>query len=856
MDEPYRAVRDNLGRTLSTVEDFGGSPLKNKTTLFDYTPAGMVSLTAAQPSAVDQETEWSYGVSTTGGSSLNSNDIVRSTWHPDPSTGESSPDEEDTVTVDRMGRTKTSADRNGNVHTYTFDARGQLISDEVTQLGAGVDGAVRKIAYNYDTLGNLQRVTSYNAANEIVNEVVREFNGFGQLIREYQAVVGEVESGTPYVQYDFSEAAGGNHSRLAKITYPSGYELDYNYVTGVGSNVSRLTSISDSTGTLEELVYQGNRIVGRNRPSSDMLMTLDAFGRVGEISWHNDDDQRVSGYAYVHDKAGNRLAREDLVHSSYSERYVYDRLNQLTQYERGYMVDESEFDPVAAWQTWTHDSLGNWNTLNTNGVTQTRESNAQNEYTQIGSATLEHDANGNLTIDDAGQHLKWDAWNRLVAVSDATGLYPLREYAYDGLNRRVFDSDTTHANDLYYSSNWQVLEERRREVGDAPSDAQFAARYVWSPVYVDALVLRDTPDGRLWVIQDANYNVVALMDNDGDVVERYSYTPFGVPTIMDEDYITIGTSNFDWKHHHQGLEHNTTTGTTNNRNRVYLPSLGQFASNDPLHFGAGDVNVRRYVGNGPVNGLDPWGLDSHNEGGVIKNMHLPQPPGSNFGSYGGIVDLIQNPPPLRGHYLDALVAMANQENGRKEAAWRSTLTYTGYELFRKLSDAVRFGRWAAETDMGRKKFYKPNWWSDFCKEADAEMERGGSGVDVAKQTFRREAGLAVMWWAGGKILGVGASTSPKNGAKLPGDAQKALTEIEQGAARPNVRKPKSFANDGRGGTPRLPSQDAAGKPITYTEHTVNPRPPGGTLDGKRIVNGSDGSVWYTDDHFATWTRVK
>jgi len=102
----------------------------------------------------------------------------------------------------------------------------------------------------------------------------------------------------------------------------------------------------------------------------------------------------------------------------------------------------------------------------------------------------------------------------------------------------------------------------------------------------------------------------------------------------------------------------------------------------------------------------------------------------------------------------------------------------------------------------------------------------------------------------------GLPPAPTAGAKLPSDAAKALTEIEQGAARPNVRNPKPFVNDGRGGTARLPSQDATGKPIAYTEHTVNSRPPGGTLDGKRIVTGSDGSVWYTDDHFTTWTRVK
>lgn len=36
--------------------------------------------------------------------------------------------------------------------------------------------------------------------------------------------------------------------------------------------------------------------------------------------------------------------------------------------------------------------------------------------------------------------------------------------------------------------------------------------------------------------------------------------------------------------------------------------LGQFLSDDPIGFEGGDVNVRRYVGNDPVNRVDPMGL--------------------------------------------------------------------------------------------------------------------------------------------------------------------------------------------------------------------------------------------------------
>jgi len=58
-------------------------------------------------------------------------------------------------------------------------------------------------------------------------------------------------------------------------------------------------------------------------------------------------------------------------------------------------------------------------------------------------------------------------------------------FAYDALGRRIRAAlNTKPATDRYYSAAWQVVEE---EVGGS-----MTAQYVWSPVYVDALVERDT----------------------------------------------------------------------------------------------------------------------------------------------------------------------------------------------------------------------------------------------------------------------------------------------------------------------------------------------------------------------------
>ncbi len=44
------------------------------------------------------------------------------------------------------------------------------------------------------------------------------------------------------------------------------------------------------------------------------------------------------------------------------------------------------------------------------------------------------------------------------------------------------------------------------------------------------------------------------------------------------------------------------------RARWYDGETGRFVSEDPISFSAGDTNLNRYVGNGPVNGTDPSGL--------------------------------------------------------------------------------------------------------------------------------------------------------------------------------------------------------------------------------------------------------
>ncbi len=49
-------------------------------------------------------------------------------------------------------------------------------------------------------------------------------------------------------------------------------------------------------------------------------------------------------------------------------------------------------------------------------------------------------------------------------------------------------------------------------------------------------------------------------------------------------------------------------GLQNNLNRWYDPATGNWLSQDPTGFTAGDTNLYRYCGNSPTNAVDPSGL--------------------------------------------------------------------------------------------------------------------------------------------------------------------------------------------------------------------------------------------------------
>jgi RHS repeat-associated protein len=611
---------DLLGRVTRMVANFSGdgTPTNStsQTTAYTYDGADHVlTLTAVLPAGAAQTTRYVYGVSGV----INSNDLLASTVYP----ANGQPNVE-SYAYEALGERSGKTDRNGTAHAYGYDVLGRQTADAVTAVGAGVDGQVRRIQTAYDGQGNAYLVTSYDAASggNVVNQVLRQYNGLGQLTAEYQSHGGAVDTAsTPAVRYAYSMMAGGaNHSRLLSMTYPNGRVLSENYAAGVDDAVSRLTSLSDSSGVLEAYTYLGlDTVVQRVRPQAGEELTyvklagemngdagdpytgLDRFGRVVDQRWLTSGGAPLDEYRYGYDRDGNRLYRENVVNALFSELYHYDGLNRLTDFSRGQLnaTHDGLAGPASHSQSWQLDALGNWNAVTTDGSTQTRTANAQNQIASItGASTPGYDANGDTTADETGQGYVYDAWNRLVRVNSGSGT-PIESYAYDGLNRRVVENSGT-ARDLYYSAAWQVIEER---VAGA-----MQAQYVWSPGYADALVARDGGAGtRLYVQQDANWDVTSVASAAGVVQERYAYDPYGKPTFLDAGWNPLGGSTVGWAYLHQGGRLDGLSGLYLFRYRDYSPTLGGWLQQDPAGYVDG-LNRYQDVSSNPTDRIDPLGL--------------------------------------------------------------------------------------------------------------------------------------------------------------------------------------------------------------------------------------------------------
>ena len=584
------------------------------------------------------------------------------------------------------GTVKRTKDQRGVEITYTYDSAQRLSKEEATAIPAGVDDTVEAIGRTYDLYGRVDEITSYGASSSILNQIDVDYDDSGQVEDSWQEHDGAVGGSTPKVKYDYATTADAsnrytNGLRLATMRHPlvSNAKVAYYYGSGgsINDRLSRVqwvklwggsffsgqtqTSAYEYTGTgrlvrINAYVASGGSTNNISRlehfTSSGNYTSFDRFGRTTTQVWklgsttHCDID-------YEFDYNGNRTDR-DVVGTGtdgLDQQYKYDEMDRLTEMDQGTFTSGSITNKNFE-QDFTLDQLSNWsNFTEKNGkattLDQDREHNDVNEIdtdethgdvdnpitTTTGTDWADpiYDAVGNMTTIPKPKDLangytaKYDAWSRLVLLSD--GSNDVQMNRYDGLHRRVFRHDDTNddgnlnTNDdirhFYWSTNWQCV----AEGVDSGSGVTSDAIYSHHAHYIDAVAARMRSGDGHFYLQDANFNVVALMDLKSGiktVVERYNYSPHGATTVLDADYSQegeVGDSNPDHDFLsdvenellYSGRRLDPESSLYQVRNRYYHTDLGRFVRRDPINY-CGGLNLYAYVDGRPTKFIDPAGL--------------------------------------------------------------------------------------------------------------------------------------------------------------------------------------------------------------------------------------------------------
>ena len=528
-------------------------------------------------------------------------------------------------TFDRLGRMTQVTDV--GTRTLSYNTASEVLSDNYVAAGLGLNS---QLTYGYDPL--LRRTNLFNAS--LGANVSYSYDAASRL-----AGVGD---GNNTASYGYV----ANSPLVGQVTFKQGANVRLT-TTKSYDNLNRLANVLNSAAANLSSAYQYNPANQRtNQLREDgtyWVYQYDNLGQVisGKKYWSDGTPVAGQQFIYNFDNIGNRTQTQsggDAVGSSLRlANYTNNLLNQITSRDvSGYVEDQGAassnatitVNGTAAYQkgNYYRGELAVNNTASpvylgiTNQGTLTTNAVFINGHALVAQTpeSFGYDADGNLTQDGKWTY-SWDAENRLIGMQSFSSIPSAANrqmtYTYDDQGRRIYAQIMEWNTN---TSSYQLLTQERywydgwNLIGRADLATSLVQNFIWGLDLsgttkgaggVGGLLMLDDSQGASYFYNyDGNGNVLGLINaQDGTVAAQYDYDPFlGVIRangLMAKANPFLGSTKF----------FDAETGLYYYGYRYYDPSAGRWPNRDPIGE-RGGINLYRFVGNNPVNKIDPLGL--------------------------------------------------------------------------------------------------------------------------------------------------------------------------------------------------------------------------------------------------------
>ena len=410
----------------------------------------------------------------------------------------------------------------------------------------------------------------------------------------------------------FAIQVGASNGFTNTYTYNALNRVDWIQQTGPDVSGKSVDIDYDPAGRLGSIKRYADDVVGMLLVA-DAVYTFDDANRLTHLAYTDAASAVLADYDWQYDDA-NRVT-QFISQTDGTATYGYDETDQITSATYDYQDDELQSYDANGNRTDTGYATDPNNRMSSDGVYQYLYDFEGNRVQRIENAS------------GATTEYTWDHRNRLVKITelDSVGGSVMKtvEYTYDPLNRRVAKTVDDDGSGPDPAETTFFLHDGDRATRDGAGDSivlqlddsgDITNRYLQGAeidqIFADENALAEV----LWPLADNQGTIRDLATYDDangitEIVNHITYDAFG--QITGEENLAEPTADpADHIFAYTGREWDADADLYYYRARWYDPTPGRFLSEDLLGFHAGDVNLNRYVGNGPTNGTDPSGNET------------------------------------------------------------------------------------------------------------------------------------------------------------------------------------------------------------------------------------------------------